>query len=239
MRMMLGALGGAMRGRLLGLGGCMGGRHAGARKPLQEQHKRRKPRKFCLHAPHARNDTCFRLPEQAFIARRQAPRNEKGYPCARGERVILVLARSQVLAQRTAGRWREYPISTSRYGLGNAYGSLQTPLGRHRICAKIGEDMHPLTVFRARKPVGLLPPHPDPNEDWIVGRILWLEGLDTGKNRRGLVDTKRRCIYIHGTPFEETIGRPASNGCIRMRIADVLQVFARAFVGERVLIRAA
>ena len=152
--------------------------------------------------------------------------------------MILVLARSQVLAQRTGGRWREYPVSTSRHGLGNERGSLKTPLGRHRICARIGEGLHPLTVFRARRPAGRLPPDPDPGEDWIVGRILWLEGLETGTNRRGTVDTKRRFIYIHGTPFEDAIGRPASIGCIRMRIGDLLAVFARAFVGERVVIRA-
>ena len=152
--------------------------------------------------------------------------------------MILVLARAQVLAQRTGGRWREYPVSTSRFGLGNDRGSLKTPLGRHRICAKIGAGLHPLTCFRARRPVGLLPPDPDPHEDWIVGRILWLEGLETGRNRRGRVDTRRRFIYIHGTPFEDMIGQPASNGCIRMRIADMLEIFARAFVGERVVIRA-
>ncbi|RME84568.1 MAG: L,D-transpeptidase [Zetaproteobacteria bacterium] len=151
--------------------------------------------------------------------------------------MILVSIAEQRLYHRHAGVWRSYPVSTSRFGAGNRRGSWQTPLGRHVVCAKIGEGLPPHTVFRARRPVGLLPPDPNPDEDWIVGRILWLAGLEKGVNRWGAVDTKRRFIYIHGTPFADAIGTPASLGCIRMRIEDILALFTRVRVGERVVIR--
>jgi len=151
--------------------------------------------------------------------------------------MIVISIREQRLHQRKAGVWRSWPIASSRFGIGCEQGSFRTPIGRHRICAKIGEGLPATTVFRARVPIGLLPPDPDPAEDWIVGRILWLEGLELGRNRRGRVDTKRRYIYIHGTPFADAIGRPSSLGCIRMRIEDVLVLFDRCAVGERVYIR--
>ncbi len=115
-------------------------------------------------------------------------------------------------------------------------GSFRTPLGRHRICAKIGDGLPPNTIFRARKPAGLWDGTPT-DEDLILGRILWLEGLETGVNRRGQVDTKRRYIYIHGTPHIHLLGRPASSGCIRMAPVDMLDLFEHARVGERVYIR--
>jgi hypothetical protein len=77
----------------------------------------------------------------------------------------------------------------------------------------------------------------DAYRDWILTRILWLEGLETGRNRRGRVDTRSRYIYIHGTHDEDDIGRPASHGCIRMRNSDILEMFKHCREGERVLIR--
>lgn len=77
----------------------------------------------------------------------------------------------------------------------------------------------------------------DQTDDWILTRILWLEGCETGTNRRGRVDTKSRYIYIHGTHDEEKIGSPASHGCIRMRNSDILELFAHTRSGERVIIR--
>ena len=117
-------------------------------------------------------------------------------------------------------------------------GSFQSPLGRHRIAEKIGKGMPLLTAFRAREPFTIFDPENDDHaRDWILTRILWLEGCETGKNRRGKVDTKSRYIYIHGTHDEEAIGIPCSHGCIRMNNLDMLELFEHTFAGERVTIK--
>lgn len=124
---------------------------------------------------------------------------------------------------------RQYPISTSVYGIGNIEGSYRTPLGRHRVARKIGDGAPPGTIFKERrntkKTVKInttLTPTPG---DYVTTRILWLEGLQPGVNRGGKVDSFNRCIYIHGTPDEGLIGRPASHGCIRMKNKDVIELF--------------
>ncbi|MDX8401254.1 MAG: L,D-transpeptidase [Mariprofundaceae bacterium] len=151
--------------------------------------------------------------------------------------MIVVSIAEQMLRHRDrAGRWRAWPVSTSANGPGNRRGSFQTPTGRHRIHAKIGADMPEGTIFRGRRPIGLHDGAPT-DEDLILTRILWLEGCETGVNRRGAVDTRRRYIYIHGTPDEARIGQPASHGCIRMRNADIVDLFERVREGERVYIR--
>lgn len=114
---------------------------------------------------------------------------------------------------------RTYPISTSRFGLGTEEGSLKTPLGRFQIAEKIGAGMPQGTIFRSRVPLGPGDPLPD-TEDLITSRILWLDGVDPGN-----ANTKDRYIYIHGTKHEDRIGEPDSHGCIRMRNADVIELF--------------
>jgi len=131
-------------------------------------------------------------------------------------------------------------VSTAREGAGERAGSHRTPRGMHRIRAKIGEGCPPGTVFVARRPTGeiyspeLARRHP--GRDWILSRILWLSGLEVGRNRLGDVDTMRRFIYIHGCPDEEPMGIPRSHGCIRMRNADIIALFERVPVGTRVSI---
>lgn len=133
-----------------------------------------------------------------------------------------------------------WPVSTALRGAGNQSGSYQTPLGRHRIRAKIGAGQPLNAVFRGRRPTGeifsadLAQAHPE--RDWILTRILWLCGEERGINRGGNVDTQRRYIYIHGTPDSEPMGVPRSHGCIRMRNQDVLELFERVPVGTPVLI---
>ncbi len=95
------------------------------------------------------------------------------------------------------------------------------------------------TAFKGRQAFCIYDPATDnPNQDWILTRILWMEGCETGKNRRGQVDTHNRYIYIHGTHDEENIGRPASHGCIRMLNYDVMELFQHALCGESVRISA-
>ncbi len=138
------------------------------------------------------------------------------------------------------GRRERFPVSTALNGPGERIGSEQTPRGWHVIRAKIGQGQPPGAVFVARRPTGeihtpeLAAAHP--GRDWILTRILWLSGLEPGRNRLGEVDTMRRYIYIHGCPDSEPVGIPGSHGCIRMRNHDVIRVFDAVPVGTRVLI---
>src|SRR6266581_6987627 len=127
---------------------------------------------------------------------------------------------------------RSYPVSSSRFGIGTTEGSMKTPLGNFRIAEKIGHDATPGTIFKARVPLGLDDPLPD-TEDFVTTRILWLDGLDDAN-----VNTRDRFIYIHGTKNEDKIGTPDSHGCIRMRNADVIELFDLVEEGTPVVIRA-
>ena len=135
---------------------------------------------------------------------------------------------------------REYAVSTALNGAGEQKGSGCTPRGRHVIRAKIGEGQPMGTVFVGRRPTGEVW-SPElaaqfPERDWILTRILWLSGCEPGHNRLGDCDTMQRYIYIHGTPETEPMGVPLSHGCIRIRNADVLDLFDRVPVCATVLI---
>jgi L,D-transpeptidase YbiS len=127
---------------------------------------------------------------------------------------------------------RTFPISSSRFGLGNEEGSNKTPLGRFTIAEKIGRDMPHGTIFKSRVPLKPEDP-PPPAEDLITSRILWLDGLDEEN-----ANTRDRFIYIHGTKHEDKIGRPDSHGCIRMRNDDVIELFELVDEGTPVEIQA-
>jgi L,D-transpeptidase YbiS len=114
---------------------------------------------------------------------------------------------------------RSYRISTSRFGIGTEEGSFKTPTGRFRVAQKIGGDAASGTIFHGRVPLAPSDPLPA-TEDLVMSRILWLDGLDEDN-----ANTRDRFIYIHGTKHEDKIGRPASHGCIRMRNADVIELF--------------
>lgn len=126
---------------------------------------------------------------------------------------------------------RTFPISSSRFGLGTEEGSNKTPLGRFAIAEKIGHGMPPGTVFKSRVPLQPGDPLP-PTEDLITSRILWLNGLDEEN-----ANTRDRFIYIHGTKHEDKIGLADSHGCIRMRNADVIELFDLVDEGTAVEIR--
>lgn len=124
---------------------------------------------------------------------------------------------------------RRYSVSTAEKGAGEQRGSFCTPRGKHIIRAKIGAGAAANTVFVRRRPTGELWSDElaaaQPDRDWILTRILWLSGCEPGKNRLGEVDTMRRYIYIHGSPDTVPMGVPASHGCIRMRNADIIELF--------------
>jgi L,D-transpeptidase YbiS len=126
---------------------------------------------------------------------------------------------------------RSYPVSSSRFGIGTEEGSLKTPLGRFRIAEKIGDGAAPGTIFKARVALGPDDPPPD-TEDFVTSRILWLDGLDEHNT-----NTRDRFIYIHGTKHEDKIGIPDSHGCIRMRNADVIELFELVDETTQVVIR--
>lgn len=135
-----------------------------------------------------------------------------------------------------------YRVATARNGVGELAGSEQTPRGRHYIRAKIGAGLPEGAVLVSRRPTGehytpaLRQMHP--KRDWILTRILWLCGLEPGRNRLGQVDTLQRYIYIHGCPDEDPMGIPGSRGCIKMRNRDIVELFDRVPAGTLVTIQA-
>lgn len=122
-----------------------------------------------------------------------------------------------------------YAISSGAKGVGFVEGSYRTPTGRFRIAEKIGAGEASGTIFQARVPVGLWNPGKGCEKDYILSRILWLEGTDEEN-----ANTLERYIYIHGTADEATLGRPASHGCIRLSNEDVIDLFNRVAVGDEV-----
>ena len=139
---------------------------------------------------------------------------------------VIISAPEQRLALLEQGRLvATYPVSTSKFCLGDRPGSYGTPLGRLQVAQKIGEGAALGTVFRDRRRTGEIVAINSPGRDPIVTRIIWLRGLE-----RQNANAFRRCIYIHGTPEERNIGHPASYGCIRMRSRDIVNLYN--FVGR-------
>ncbi|HEY2103687.1 MAG TPA: L,D-transpeptidase [Chthoniobacterales bacterium] len=124
-----------------------------------------------------------------------------------------------------------YPVSTSKYGLGDWPGSCRTPLGDMEVAQKIGDGAAPGTVFKDRRRTGEIVLPNAAGRDPIVTRILWLRGRELQN-----ANAFRRDIYIHGTPEERNIGLPASYGCIRMRSTDVIQLYDMVGFGAEVTI---
>ncbi|MCG2579856.1 MAG: L,D-transpeptidase [Marinobacter sp.] len=134
----------------------------------------------------------------------------------------------------------QFPVSTALNGPGEQNGSGCTPRGRHYVRAMVGDSQPQGTVFVARRPTGEIHT-PElaaryPERDWILSRILWLCGCESGINRGPGVDSFRRFIYIHGTPDTEPMGEPRSHGCIRMRNSDVIRLYDLVTPGTTVTI---
>ena len=120
-----------------------------------------------------------------------------------------------------------FPVSTSKYGVGNKEGSFKTPPGIHRISEKIGDRVEPCTIFKKKKNTGKIAVINNTNnsKDLITTRIIILEGIEPGINKGKGIDSKVRNIWIHGTQEEKSIGKPASHGCIRMKNNDIIELF--------------
>ena len=134
---------------------------------------------------------------------------------------LMVLANGQKLAV--------YPVSTSKFGIGDRWGSMSTPLGWLQVAQKIGDHAVPGQVIRNRRYTGEVLPPNAPGRDPIVSRIIWLRGLEKSN-----ANAFNRCIYIHGTPEEKLIGKPASYGCVRMRTSDVIAIYNQIELGALV-----
>ncbi len=156
--------------------------------------------------------------------------------------VIHIPSQLLELSDDTGTLLSRYPVSTGANGAGEESGSFCTPRGRHVIRAKVGAGQLENTVFVRRRPTGeIYSPELGvayPGRDWILTRILWLSGCESGYNRSGTCDTMRRYVYIHGTPDETELGKPGSHGCVRMRNRDLIELFEQVPVGTPVNILA-
>ncbi len=144
--------------------------------------------------------------------------------------IRVSISRQQLSLKDGRTTLRTFPISSSRFGVGAKEGSFKTPAGKFRISEKIGSGLPYGIAFKSRQPRRATQEMLRA-EDLIMSRILWLDGLE-----RGNANTHDRYIYIHGTNHEETIGRPDSHGCIRMKNTDVAELFEMVEVGTPVVI---
>ncbi len=145
--------------------------------------------------------------------------------------ILISVAEQKLALVQDGAVVRKYPISTSKFGVGDHFGSYRTPVGKLRVCTKLGSGLPEGTVFRKRVPTREILAPNAPGRDPIVTRILWLEGLD-----ESTANARERSIYIHGTPEEKRIGKPASYGCIRMKSRDVVELYEITPVGTIVTI---
>lgn len=157
-------------------------------------------------------------------------------------RIEIDISRQQLALFENDRQVKTFAVSTAANGPGEQQHSECTPRGRHEIAEKIGADCAVNTIFVGRRPTGeiyslaMREQHPD--RDWILTRILWLAGCEPGVNCGGNVDSHNRYIYIHGTPDDVELGKPGSRGCVRMRNADIIELFDRVPVNTPVLIQA-
>lgn len=158
-----------------------------------------------------------------FLASCAAPDTQHQIVVSTREQKLALLDRGNVLAI--------YPVSTSKFGLGDWRGSRFTPLGKLQIAQKIGDNAPSGAVFKDRRRTGEIVAPDSPGRDPIVTRILWLRGLEAQN-----ANAFSRDIYIHGTPEERLIGTAASYGCIRMRSSDVIQLYNIVGLGAAVII---
>ncbi len=155
-------------------------------------------------------------------------------------RIVVTIATQRLRLYQAQRLLMDVAVSTARNGPGEISGSECTPRGQHVVRARIGAGCPAGTVFVGRRASGeiytpeLAKRYPD--RDWILSRILWLSGLEIGKNRLGNVDSMRRYIYIHGCPDSEPMGVPRSKGCVRMRNADIIALFEQVPAGTPVFI---
>jgi lipoprotein-anchoring transpeptidase ErfK/SrfK len=142
---------------------------------------------------------------------------------------IISVKEQKLMLLQNGAKVRTYPVSTSKFGLGDGFGTMATPVGTMAVAQKIGDHAPLGAVFKTRRFTGEILKPNSPGRDPITTRILWLRGLEPSTAR-----AFARCIYIHGTPEEKKIGKPASYGCIRMKAQDVAALYSQLPVGATV-----
>lgn len=147
------------------------------------------------------------------------------------KRLEVSIATQRISMWHGCRKVADWPCSTSRFGIGFKEGSNKTPVGSFAVREIHGAGASSGTIFKSRQPVGQWTPGMSTADDLVLTRILWLHGLEPRN-----VNTFQRYIYIHGTNDESTIGRPASHGCVRMRNADVIELFDQVTIGTPVWI---
>ena len=143
--------------------------------------------------------------------------------------IIISVRDQKLMLVQNGGKVATYPVSTSMFGVGDAWGRMTTPLGYLAVEKKIGDNAPTGAVFHNRRFTGEVLQPNAPGRDPVTTRIIWLRGLEA-QNAHAF----RRCIYIHGTPEEKKIGRPASYGCIRMKSTDIAALYDHVPVGALV-----
>ena len=143
--------------------------------------------------------------------------------------VIVSVKEQKLMLLQNGAKVKTYPVSTSKFGLGDGFGTMATPVGTMAVAQKIGDHAPLGAVFKTRRFTGEILKPNSPGRDPITTRILWLRGLEPSTAR-----AFARCIYIHGTPEEKKIGKPASYGCIRMKAQDVAALYSQLPVGATV-----
>jgi len=146
-------------------------------------------------------------------------------------KAIVSVLKQKIYVFTDSRQYHVFPVSTSKYGLGDDLGSHKTPLGLFVVKTKIGKGLKPGEVLKSREPTGEVVQRNAPDRDPIVTRIIWLQGLEK-RNQHAY----ERCIYIHGTPQETALGHPASYGCVRMASQDVIKVYEMLPENTRVAI---
>lgn len=141
-------------------------------------------------------------------------------------RIIISVKDQKLMVMGNGAKLATYPVSTSKFGLGDDWGRMTTPLGFLQVAEKIGDHAPVGAVFRNRRFTGEILKPNAPGRDPVITRIIWLRGLQASN-----AHAFSRCIYIHGTPEERLIGRPASYGCIRMKSRDVADLYAQLPLG--------
>ena len=144
-------------------------------------------------------------------------------------RVIISVRDQKLMLVQNGAKVATYPVSTSKFGLGDTCGTMTTPLGLLQVAQKIGDRAPAGAVFHSRRWTGEILAPNAPGRDPVITRIIWLRGLEASN-----AHAFSRCIYIHGTPEEKTIGQPASYGCIRMKSSDVTTLYDQLPLGALV-----
>src|SRR5437762_4422275 len=152
-------------------------------------------------------------------------------PLDTSSQLIISVRDQKLMLVQNGAKVATYPVSTSMFGVGDSWGRMTTPLGYLAVEKKIGDNVPTGAVFHNRRLTGEILQPNAPGRDPVITRIIWLRGLEA-QNAHAF----QRCIYIHGTPQEKTIGRPASYGCIRMKSSDITGLYNQLELGSIVQI---